>query len=439
VREAARKDSQLKFTALLHHVNHDTLLEAFFNLKKTAAVGVDAVTWHEYEREVGANIADLHDRIHRGAYRAKPSLRVWIPKADGRQRPLGIASLEDKIVQQAVQWVIQSIYEQDFVGFSYGFRPGRNQHMALDALSVAICDKRVNWVLDADIAGFFDAIDHDWLIKFLEHRIGDRRILRLIRKWLTAGVSEEGQWSETTVGTPQGAVISPLLGNVFLHYVFDLWIDWWRKAECRGDVVVIRYADDFVIGFEHQDEAERCLEQLHERFAKFGLKLHGEKTRLIEFGKHAKRRRAQRDEGRPETFDFLGFTHKCAVTIAHGRFTIHRHSISKRFRAMLGVLKEKLAKRMHRPLGETGRWLRRVVRGWLNYHAVPGNSEKLDRFINEVKRLWLMAIRRRSQRGRSRWTWERFARLASRYLPKPRIIHPYPHQRFYARLKVRAV
>jgi len=439
VREAARKDSQLKFTALLHHVNHDLLLEAFFNLKKTAAVGVDAVTWHEYERDVGENIADLHDRVHRGAYRAKPSLRIWIPKADGRQRPIGIASLEDKIVQQAVQWVLQSVYEQDFVGFSYGFRPDRSQHNALDALSVAICDKRVNWVLDADIAGFFDAIDHDWMIKFMEHRIGDRRILRLIRKWLTAGVSEEGQWSKTSVGTPQGAVISPLLGNVFLHYVFDLWIKWWRKDQCRGDVVVIRYADDFVIGFEHQDEAEGCLEQLHQRFAKFGLKLHSKKTRLIEFGKHAKRRRAQRGEGRPETFDFLGFTHKCAVTRARGRFTIHRHSISKRFRAKLGDLKEKLAKRMHRPLGETGRWLGRVVRGWLNYHAVPSNFEKLDRFIKEVRKLWLKAIRRRSQRGRRRWTWERFDYLSNLYLPKPKILHPYPHQRFRARLKVRAV
>ena len=285
VREAARKDSTLKFTALLHHVNKDCLTEAFFNLKKTAAVGVDGVTWHEYERNVEANIADLHDRIHRGAYRAKPSRRAWIPKPDGRQRPLGIASLEDKIVQQAVLWVLQSIYEQDFVGFSNGFRPGRNQHNALDALSVAITSKRVNWILDADIEGFFDTIDHSWLIKFLEHRIGDRRILRLIRKWLRAGVNEEGKWSKTTVGAPQGSVISPFLSNVFLHYVFDLWIEWWRKHRCRGDVIVVRYADDFVIGFEHHHEATACLEELRARFAKFGLKLHEGKTRLIEFGR----------------------------------------------------------------------------------------------------------------------------------------------------------
>src|SRR5690606_10672453 len=287
VREAARKDSSLKFTALLHHVNRDCLTVAFYNLKRTAAVGVDQVTWQEYEQDLEARIADLHGRIHRGAYRAKPSLRVWIPKADGRQRPIGIASLEDKIVQQAVVWVLQSIYEQDFLGFSYGFRPGRSQHDALDALYVGVTSHRVNWVLDADIEGFFDTIDHEWLIKFLEHRIGDKRVLRLIRKWLRAGVSEEGEWSATTVGTPQGAVISPLLANVFLHYVFDLWVQWWRKNHARGDVIVVRYADDFVIGFENHSEAIACLEALRVRFAKFGLKLHKEKTRLIEFGRHA--------------------------------------------------------------------------------------------------------------------------------------------------------
>jgi retron-type reverse transcriptase len=310
VREAARKDSTLKFTALLHHVNEDCLTEAFFNLKKTAAVGIDGVTWHEYERNLEANMADLHDRIHRGAYRAQPSRRVWIPKPDGRQRPLGIASLEDKIVQQAVLWVLQSIYEQDFLGFSYGFRSGRGQHDALDALSVAITSKRVNWILDADIEGFFDAIDHEWLVKFLEHRIGDRRVVRLIRKWLRAGVSEEGEWSKTTVGAPQGSVISPLLSNVYLHYVFDRWIEWWRKRHCRGDVVVVRYAIE---------------------------------------------RRQRHGQDRPETFDFLGFTHKCAKTRKHGRFTIHRFTMAKRMRATLQAIKAKLRKRMHRPLGETNK------------------------------------------------------------------------------------
>jgi len=438
VREAARKDSTLRFTALLHHVNFDCLYAAFFNLKKTAAVGVDEVTWHEYEQNVEANINDLHERIHRGAYRAKPSLRIHIPKPDGRTRPLGIASLEDKIVQQAVVWVLQCIYEQDFVGFSYGFRPGRSQHNALDALTVAITGKKVNWILDADIEGFFDAINHEWLIKFLERRIGDPRILRLIRKWLRAGVSEDGEWSPTTVGTPQGAVASPLLANVYLHYVFDLWIQWWRKSG-RGDVVIVRYADDFVIGFENHNEATACLEALHTRFVQFGLKLHKDKTRLIEFGKYAIERRERHSESRPETFNFLGFTHKCAQTKEHGRFTIHRHSIAKRVRATFQKINEQLRKRMHRPLGETGRWLRSVVQGWLNYHAVPSNSHCLCRFVDEVTRLWLAVIRRRSQRGRSKWTWDRMQRLARLHLPRPRITHPYPNQRFRARLKAGAV
>jgi len=439
VREAARKDSTLKFTALLHHVSVDCLTEAFYDLKKTAAVGVDGVTWAEYERNVEDNIADLHGRVHRGAYRAKPSLRQWIPKPDGRQRPLGIASLEDKIVQQAVAWVLQSIYEQDFLGFSYGFRPGRSQHKALDALSVAIRDKRVNWILDADIEGFFDAISHEWLIKFLEHRIGDRRLLRLILKWLRAGVSEDGEWSEATVGTPQGAVISPLLANVYLHYVFDLWIHWWRQNRCQGDVVVVRYADDFVIGFQHRSEAEACLEALRARLAKFGLKLHSTKTRLLEFGRYAAENRRRRGESKPETFNFLGFTHVCSVKRKNGGFVLHRYSIRQRMRATLRAIRDKLRKRTHRPLGETGRWLGLVVRGWLNYHAVPFNSRQLNRFRAAVVRLWLKAIRRRSQRGRRRWTWKRMYRLADVHLPRARILQPYPEQRFYARLKVGAV
>jgi group II intron reverse transcriptase/maturase len=430
VREAARRDGKLRFTALLHHVNEDCLLEAFYNLKKTAAVGIDETTWHEYEQNVEANIADLHGRIHREAYRAKPSKRIWIPKPDGRKRPIGIASLEDKIVQQATVWVLQSIYEQDFLGFSYGFRPGKSQHDALDALTVAMTERKVNWILDADVAGFFDNIDHDWLIRFLEHRIGDRRVLRLIRKWLRAGVSEEGEWSETKIGTPQGAVISPLLANVCMHYVFDLWIRWWRENRCRGDVVVVRYADDFVLGFQHKGEAKRCLELLHERFAKFGLKLHETKTRLIEFGRFAEANRAKRGERRPETFEFLGFTHMCTRTRKDRSFTVHRHTVAKRMRATLAAIKEQLHKRKHRPLDETGRWLGRVVQGWLNYHAVPSNFRQLNRFVEEVKRLWLRVIRRRSQRGRRTWTWSRMERLASHHLPRARILHPYPRQRF---------
>lgn len=439
VREAARKDSKLKFTSLLHHVNEDCLTEAFFNLKKTASAGVDGVTWQEYERNVEANIADLHDRVHRGAYRALPSRRVWIPKPDGRQRPLGIAALEDKIVQQAVVWVLQSIYEQDFLGFSYGYRPGRKQHDALDALSVAITSKKVNWILDADVEGFFDAIDHSWLVTFLEHRIGDRRILRLIKKWLHAGVIEEDVWTKGVKGSPQGSVISPLLSNVFLHYVFDLWIEWWRRHHCRRDVVVVRYVDDFVIGFESHTEATACLEALRARFAKFGLRLHEGKTRLIEFGRFAIDRRAEHGEGRPDTFDFLGFTHCCGKTRSHGWFTVRRFSIAKRMRATLRAIKEKLRLRMHVPLGDTSRWLRSVVQGWLNYHAVPGNSHRICRFVDEVTRLWLHVLRRRSQMGGQRWTWSRMHRFARQHLPRARIIHPYPKERFHARLKVGAV
>jgi group II intron reverse transcriptase/maturase len=439
VREAAHKDGKLKFTALLHHADVDALRRSFFKLKKTAAVGIDGVTWHDYEHDLEAKLIDLHGRIHRGSYRAKPSRRSYIDKPDGRKRKLGIASLEDKIVQHAVAEILKSIYSEDFLGFSYGFRSGKNQHDALDALSVAISNKKVNWILDADIEGFFDTIDHDWMITFLEHRIGDSRVLRLIKNWLKAGVSEDGEVSETWEGTPQGGVISPLLSNIYLHYVFDLWIQWWRKSRCRGDVVVVRYADDFVIGFEHYDEAEACLEEIRARFAKFGLKLHDGKTRLIEFGRFAASNRKERGEKRPETFDFLGFTHKCARTRKSGRFTIHRHSIAKRMRAKFTAIRLELRKRMHRPLGETARWLASVVRGWLNYHAVPGNSMKIGRFVDEVTRLWLRVIRRRSQRGKNRWTWERMQKLARKHLPRPHIIHPYPDQRFRARLETGAV
>lgn len=437
VREAARKDSKLRFTALLHHIDKPCLMEAFYHVRKTCAVGVDGVTWHEYERDLENHIADLHDRIHRGAYRAKPARRAWIPKADGRQRPLGIPSLEDKIVQQAVLWVLQAIYEQDFLGFSYGFRPHRNQHQALDALSVAMVTKKVNWILDADIQGFFDNIDHDWLIKFLEHRIGDRRILRLIRKWLKAGIIEEGDWSDTTQGTPQGAVISPLLANVYLHYVFDLWIEWWRKQHCQGDVIVVRYADDFVMGFQHQREAVQCLQALHDRFGKFGLMLHEGKTRLIEFGRYAEQRRRRNGQGRPETFNFLGFTHICGSSRERKEFTVVRHTISKRLRATLQAVKVKLRRRMHEPFGDTARWLRRVAQGWMQYHAVPHNYQAVAMFLRELTRIWHHCLRRRSQRGR--WTWARMDRVAKLYLPRPQIIHPYPIVRFRARLKVGAV
>ena len=437
MRETARINPELKFTALLHHVNEDLLTSAFFDLKKTAAVGVDEVTWHDYERAHEERITDLHGRIHRGAYRAKPSKRIYIPKSDGQMRPIGIASLEDKIVQKAVVWVLQCIYEKDFLGFSYGYRPGKSQHDALDALTVALTSKKVNWVLDADVEGFFNTIDHSWLVKFLEHRIGDTRILRLIRKWLRAGVSDDGEWSETTVGTPQGAVALPLLANVYLHYVFDLWIQWWRSKRSRGDIVVVRFADDFVIGFEHRYEAEACLEELRERFAKFGLKLHGKKTRLIEFGRFAIDRRKARGLGRPETFDFLGFTHRCGVTRRHGWFTIHRETIAKRLRATLAAIKAKLVRRSHWKIGMVGCWLARVMRGWLGYHAIPGNMVRLQQFRDEIAKMWLRVLRSRSQRHC--WTWSRMQSLVRLVLPTPKIVHPYPQQRFRARLEAGAV
>lgn len=436
VRMTARAQPELKFTSLLHHVNEQLLREAFFDLKKTAAVGVDEVTWQDYEMDLEERITDLHGRIHRGAYRAKPSKRIYIAKPDGRQRPIGIASLEDKVVQKAVVWVLQCIYEVDFLGFSYGYRPGKSQHMALDALSVGLSDRKVNWVLDADVEGFFDNIDHEWLITFLEHRIADNRMLRLIRKWLRAGVSEDGQWSETTVGTPQGAVVSPLLANVVLHYVFDLWIQWWRNNRARGEVVVTRFADDFVIGFEHKHEAQRCLDELHARFAKFGLKLHEKKTRLIEFGRHAARRRKARGERRPETFDFLGFTHRCDVTSA-GWFALRRETIAKRLRATIAAIKVKLIQRRHWPIDAVGKWLGQVARGWMNYHAIPGNWTRMEQFLDEVKKLWLRQLRRRSQRHC--WSWARFARLCHRYLPEAKVLHDFPSNRFRARLKAGAV
>ena len=428
VREAARRDKRMQFNNLLHHLTVELLRASFFDLKKQAAPGIDGVTWNQYAGELKVRIADLHQRIHRGTYRAQPSKRAWIAKPDGRQRPLGIAALEDKIVQQAVRTVLECIYEVDFLGFSYGFRPGRSCHRALDALYVGIGRRKVNWIIDADIRGFFDAISHEWLMKFLEHRIADRRMLRLLKKWLRAGVSEEGEWSPTRVGTPQGAVISPLLANVFLHYVLDLWIEAWRKRYAKGEVIIVRYADDFVIGFREEADARRCLAALRERFTKFGLELHPEKTRLIEFGRYAAEQRSKRGEGPPETFDFLGFTHICSKT-RKGHFTIRRISSGKKLRAKLKQLTEALWRQLHQDLRLVGSWVQSVYQGWVNYHAIPGNSVRLRQFRTALSRLWLRLLRRRSQRGR-RMTWGQFARCTARWLPSPKISHPYPSVRF---------
>jgi RNA-directed DNA polymerase len=428
VREAAQKDRKLRFTSLLHHLTPELLRASFFDLKKHAAPGVDEQTWSDYAIDFERRIDDLVGRIHRGAYRAKPSKRTYIPKADGKMRPLGIAALEDKIVQQAARTVLECIYEQDFLGFSYGFRPRRSPHQALDALFVGIMKRKVNWILDADIRGYFDNISHEWLMKFLEHRIADRRMLRLLKKWLRAGVSEDGEWSPTKVGTPQGAVISPLFANVFLHYVLDLWIEAWRKRHAQGEVIIVRYADDFVIGFREESDARRCLADLKERFTKFGLELHPEKTRLIEFGRYAEERRTKRGEGPPETFDFLGFTHISGKT-RRGDYTIHRRTSRKKFQAKLADLKEKLSRNRHTDLVQVGGWLQNVIRGWYQYYAVPGNYERLRQFRDEIQKMWLRALRRRSQRGR-RMTWVKFSKVCKRWLPTPKILHPYPDVRF---------
>jgi RNA-directed DNA polymerase len=430
VRQAAKARRQERFTALLHHVSIGLLRDSFYALKRQAAPGVDGMTWKEYETGLEDRIADLHSRVHHGAYQAQPSRRVYIPKADGRQRPLGIAALEDKIVQQAVVIILNQIYEVDFKGFSYGFRPGRNPHQALDALAVGIQSKRVNWLLDADIRGFFDNLSHEWAVKFVEHRVADPRILRLIQKWLKAGVSEDGQWSESKVGTPQGAVVSPLLANVYLHYVFDLWVEAWRKKMAKGDVIVVRYADDLVVGFESRAEAERFLEMFRERLAKFGLELHAEKTRLIEFGQFAERNRKRRGEGKPETFTFLGFTHYCGKRRSDGSFIVWRKTAKKRMVAKLHALKAELIRRKHDPSAQVGEWLQKVVQGYYQYHAVPGNMSQLSIFRHRACRLWREVLNRRSQRAEL--NWQRLTPLLERWIPFPRVLHPYPQARFAA-------
>lgn len=430
VREVAQRDKQERFTALLHHVTEELLRESFSALKRDAAPGVDGITWKEYEVGLEERLRELHGRVHQGTYRAQPSKRTYIPKTDGRMRSLGIAALEDKIVQRAVVRVLEHIYEADFLGFSYGFRPGRGQHDALDALWMGLTRKKVNWVLDADIRGFYDTIDHGWLMRFLEHRIADPRILRLVQKWLRAGVSEDGTWTQTEVGTPQGAVASPILANVYLHYALDLWVEQWRKKSAAGDMIIVRYADDFVVGFQHRHEAERFLNELRERMQKFGLGLHPEKTRLIEFGRYAVERRRERGEGKPETFDFLGFTHISGKTRKKEAFIVRRQTMRQRLTAKLKEIAQKLRQKMHAPIPELGAWLKGVVQGYFNYHAVPDNSASITAFRNQVSRSWLHALRRRSQRHRM--PWARFRSLVDRWLPPARILHPYPNVRFLA-------
>lgn len=427
VRKAARARKKEKFTALLHHVSVELLSAAFSWLKRDAAPGIDGMTWKEYEQDLEANLIELHARVHRGAYRALPSRRKYIAKPDGRQRPLGVAALEDKIVQRAVVEVLNAIYETDFLGFSYGFRQGRSQHDALDALAFAITRTKVNWIWDVDVSKFFDSVSHEWLIRFVEHRIGDTRIIRLIRKWLKAGVMEDGEVIAGEVGTPQGAVASPLLANIYLHYVFDLWADKWRRHHAQGNVIFVRYADDIVAGFEREADAKSFHADAQQRMEQFTLSLHPDKTRLIEFGRNATENRARRGLGKPETFNFLGFTHICGQS-RQGKFQLQRKTHRARMRARVRKIKEELRRRWHHSIPEQGKWLRQVVIGYFAYHAVPTNSRRIAAFRFHVVNLWRQALKRRSQKDRT--TWDRITWIASEWLPTPRILHPWPEARF---------
>jgi RNA-directed DNA polymerase len=427
VRKAAKDRKKEKLTALLHHVNVDLLREAFFALKRDAAPGVDGLTWRTYEADLDLKLTDLVSRVQRGAYRALPSRRTYIPKADGRQRPLAVAALEDKVVQRATVEVLNCIYEEEFLGFSYGFRPGRGQHNALDALCVGITSKKVNYIFDADVRSFFDEVSQEWLVRFVEHRVGDRRIIRLIRKWLKAGVLEDGVVTVSDRGTGQGSVISPLLANIYLHYCFDLWAERWRRREAEGDMIIVRFADDIVVGFEHDSDARRFWDAMRKRLEEFSLSLHPDKTRLIEFGRHVAVRRAQCGLGKPETFRFLGFVFICGRS-RKGRFLLKRKSRRDRMRAKLSEIKEELRRRMHQPIPEQGRWLAQVIRGYFAYHAVPTNSSALSALRYYIKRLWLRTLRRRSQKDG--FSWERMDKLANDFLPQPKILHPWPSIRF---------
>jgi len=427
IRKVASERKKERFTALFHHINSKLLEEAFYELAQNAAPGVDRLTWKDYEADLEGNIEDLHDRVQRGAYRALPSRRVYIPKPDGRQRPLAVAALEDKIVQRAVVALLNAIYEEDFLGFSYGFRPGRGAHDALDALCVGIHGKKVSFILDADIRSFFDEISQQWLIRLLEHRIGDRRIIRLIQKWLKAGTLEDGAVAVSDRGTGQGSVISPLLANIYLHYALDLWAARWRRRTATGDMIIVRYADDFIVGFQHESDARRFLNGMRERLREFALALHPEKTRLIEFGRFAAERRKRRGLGKPETFNFLGFTFICGKTQA-GRFQIKRKTRADRMRAKLQELKQDMRRRMHQPIPKQGKWLARVVRGYFNYHAVPTNGRALEVFRHHVTDLWRRTLRRRSQKDRM--TLARMTQLMDAWVPKPIILHPWPSDRF---------
>jgi RNA-directed DNA polymerase len=428
IRTVAKEDRKARFTALWHHVYHvNGLREAYKALKPEASPGVDGETWTDYGKDLENRLKALSERLKRGNYRARPVKRVNLPKPDGGMRPIGITALEDKIVQRATVRVLNAIYETDFMGFSYGYRPGRNPHHALDAATVAIENRKVNWVLDADIRGFFDTMDHEWVMRFLAHRIADRRVQRHVKKWLNAGVLEEGTWRKSEEGVPQGGNISPLLANLYLHHALDQWAEQWRRRHARGQVVIVRYADDFIVGFQDKDDAERFTAELRERLKRFNLALHEEKTRLIEFGRFAREDRKRRGQGKPETFDFLGFTHYCGQT-RNGKFTVGRKTMAKKVRGKLKALRETMRKRIHYSIAENGQWLASVLAGHYRYYGVPRNYARLRAFHRAIEKLWYWALRRRSDK-KQRITWERTRKLTRRWLPPPRIYHPYPNQR----------
>ncbi|MEK7994581.1 MAG: group II intron reverse transcriptase/maturase [Planctomycetota bacterium] len=427
IREAARRDKTARFSALLHHMDVELLRKSYWKLNPKATPGIDGVTWKEYGENLEERLKELYERVHGGRYRAKPARRSYIPKPGGESRPLGIAALEDKIVQQGTVWILEQIYEEDFVNFSYGFRPGRSQHNALDALYMGIKTRKVNWILDADIRKFFDTIQHEWMLKFIEHRVADKRITRLIAKWLKAGVTEDGRWSSTVEGTPQGAVASPILANIYLHYVLDLWVKKWRKNTAHGDMIVVRYADDATFGFQYENDARAFLEELKERLRKFGLSLNEEKTRLIEFGMYAAERREKRGEGKPETFDFLGFTHISGRSRNNGRFLLKRKTSRKRLHTKMRLIRQTLKQHRHKPIAEQGAWLRLVLRGYYNYHGIPGNTPALKAIRCEAARAWRDALRRRGQRDRT--DWDHMKELIAKWFPPVRIVHPYPDAR----------
>lgn len=426
--QKARGDKKLRFNSIMHHVwNPLVLLRAYQNIKSSASAGVDGQTYDDYGANLNENLAKLSERLRQGGYHAKPVRRVYIPKADGKRRPLGIPVHEDKIVQRAVTMVLNTIYEADFQGFSYGFRPKRSQHQALDALYAGLMTRRVRWILDADIENFFGQVDHDWLIRFMQHRIADSRILRLIVKWLKAGIMVKGILTQAEEGTPQGGSISPLLANIYLHYVMDLWTQQWRTKKAQGELIIVRYADDAVLGFQHNMDCERYLAELKDRLAQFGLSLNLQKTRLLEFGRYAIPNRANRGEGKPETFDFLGFTHICGKTL-QGNFTIIRHTIKKRLRTKVLLIKEELRKRMHMRIADTGKWLTRVLAGHYRYYGVSGNLDTMEQFRYQILVRWFSILKRRSQQRTLKWT--DMDKIARQWLPRPKVYHDHPLERF---------